>query len=105
MWDRRARVLSVKDGDTLRVQLDQGFGDTKTLDLRLLGAFAPEHDEPGGPETKASYSFQGPYSRTASGSWRWACWSTMGRTESHEWLCERRSIVSMSYRSWLVRAP
>jgi hypothetical protein len=52
MWDRRAKVLSVKDGDTLRVVLDQGFGDTKTIDLRLLGAFAPEHDEQGGSETR-----------------------------------------------------
>jgi endonuclease YncB( thermonuclease family) len=52
MWDRRAKVLAVKDGDTLKVQLDQGFGDTKTIDLRLYQAFAPEHDEPGGPETR-----------------------------------------------------
>jgi hypothetical protein len=52
MWDRRAKVLTVKDGDTLRVVLDQGFGDAKTIDLRLLGTFAPEHDEPGGPETR-----------------------------------------------------
>lgn len=53
MWDRRARVLAVKDGDTLRIVIDQGFGDTKTLDLRLFGTFAPEHDQVGGPETAA----------------------------------------------------
>ncbi|MGA5019263.1 hypothetical protein ACPCAA_17825 [Streptomyces griseoincarnatus] len=52
MWDRRARVLAVTDGDTLKVQLDQGFGDTKTLDLRLYDTWAPESDQPGGPETR-----------------------------------------------------
>lgn len=51
MWDRRAKVLTIKDGDTLRVVLDQGFGDTKTIDLRLFKTFAPEHDQLGGPET------------------------------------------------------
>ncbi|MGW0920377.1 hypothetical protein ACWD3J_15325 [Streptomyces sp. NPDC002755] len=45
--------MSVKDGDTLRVMLDQGFGDTKTIDLRLFDTWAPEHDEPGGPNTRA----------------------------------------------------
>lgn len=53
MWDRRARVISPQDGDTLRVTLDQGFGDTKTLILRLRGTWAPEKWEPGGAETRA----------------------------------------------------
>jgi hypothetical protein len=53
MWDRRARVLADKDGDTLRIVIDQGFGDSKALDLRLFTTFAPEHNEPGGPETAA----------------------------------------------------
>jgi hypothetical protein len=53
VWDRRARVLKAKDGDTLRVVLDQGFGDTKTIDLRLFETWAPEHDQGGGPETRA----------------------------------------------------
>lgn len=53
MWDRRARVISPEDGDTLRITLDQGFGDTKTLNLRLRNTWAPEHNEPGGPETTA----------------------------------------------------
>jgi hypothetical protein len=53
MWDRRARVFSPHDGDTLLVILDQGFGDTKAIHLRLLHTFAPELDEPGGPETLA----------------------------------------------------
>ncbi|AKY03759.1 endonuclease [Streptomyces phage Amela] len=52
MWDRRAYVEAVKDGDTLKVRLDQGFGDTKSLDLRLYGVFAPESRQPGGKETR-----------------------------------------------------
>lgn len=53
MWDYRASVLKVKDGDTLRVLLDRGFDETKAIDLRLLDTWAPEKDEPGGPETRA----------------------------------------------------
>jgi hypothetical protein len=52
MWDRRAKVLKVKDGDTLKVVIDQGFGDAKTLDLRLLDTWAPEKAECGGGETR-----------------------------------------------------
>lgn len=53
MWDRRARVVEVTDGDTLKVVLDQGFGDTKEISVRLLGTFAPESSQVGGKETKA----------------------------------------------------
>jgi hypothetical protein len=52
MHDRRAKALKVKDGDTLLIEIDQGFGDSKKLSLRLLDVFAPEKDEPGGPETR-----------------------------------------------------
>lgn len=52
MWDRRARITNVHDGDTVAVILDQGFGDTKYIDLRLLGVFAPELKEHGGDETR-----------------------------------------------------
>ena len=53
MWDRRAHVVRVKDGDTLVVLLDQGFRDTKEIDVRLLGVYAPElHDTNGGAATK-----------------------------------------------------
>ncbi|MBT2541954.1 hypothetical protein J7E99_14880 [Streptomyces sp. ISL-44] len=45
-------MLAVKDGDTLRTVLDQGFGDTKTIDLRLFDTWAPEHGDAGGAETR-----------------------------------------------------
>jgi len=32
--------------------LDQGFGDTKQIEVRLLGTYAPELGDPGGPETQ-----------------------------------------------------
>ena len=48
MWDRRARLAWVKDGDTIEVVLDQGFGDTKQIAVRLLGVWAPELSEVGG---------------------------------------------------------
>jgi hypothetical protein len=53
MWDRRARVTATHDGDTLIVVLDQGFGDTKSIHLRLLNTFAPELAEKGGPDTRS----------------------------------------------------
>lgn len=51
MWDKRAAVHHIHDGDTLTVVLDQGFGDSKELTLRLLGVYAPELKQVGGPET------------------------------------------------------
>lgn len=53
MWDRRAQYVENHDGDTVRMVLDQGFGDTKQVDVRLMGVFAPELREPGGPECQA----------------------------------------------------
>jgi endonuclease YncB( thermonuclease family) len=51
MWDRRARVVEHHDGDSVVAILDQGFGDTKKIDVRLLGVYAPELKQVGGPET------------------------------------------------------
>lgn len=47
MWDRRARLDRVKDGDTFVAVLDQGFGDSKQIDVRLLGVYAPERGQLG----------------------------------------------------------
>lgn len=52
MWDRRAKFVSNHDGDTVTVVLDQGFGDTKQINVRLFGVFAPELKQKGGKECK-----------------------------------------------------
>lgn len=52
MWDKRAKLVSLYDGDTLTVILDQGFGDTKQIRVRLFGVFAPELRQLGGVETR-----------------------------------------------------
>ncbi|SRR6266540_1880198 len=52
MWEYRASVLSVVDGDTLRTLWDQGRHTYGQEDVRLLDVWAPELREPGGPETK-----------------------------------------------------
>lgn len=52
MWDRRARIVDVHDGDTVTALLDQGFGDTKLIKVRMLGVFAPELRQDGGEETQ-----------------------------------------------------
>lgn len=53
MWDRRSEYLENHDGDTIKMTLDQGFGDTKLVDIRLLGVFAPELKQVGGIECQA----------------------------------------------------
>jgi hypothetical protein len=52
MWDKRARILSNHDGDTLTAVLDQGFGQTTQIIVRLFGVWAPELKEVGGLETR-----------------------------------------------------
>lgn len=52
MWDRRAEYLENHDGDTVKMTLDQGDDDTKTRSFRLLGVFAPELSQVGGPECR-----------------------------------------------------
>ncbi len=52
MWDKRAEYLDNNDGDSVKMVLDQGFGDTKLIDVRLLGVYAPELSQPGGKECK-----------------------------------------------------
>lgn len=50
MWDKRAEYIRNHDGDNATMMLDQGHGDTKLLEVRLMGVFAPELREPGGKE-------------------------------------------------------
>ncbi len=50
MWDKRAEYLSNKDGNSIKMVLDQGFGDTKLVDIRLLGVNAPTLTQTGGVE-------------------------------------------------------
>lgn len=52
MWEYRANVLEVLDGDTLRVHVDLGFYARHQVDIRLSGVKAPEMNQLGGKETK-----------------------------------------------------
>jgi endonuclease YncB( thermonuclease family) len=45
--DNRARLVRVNDGDTIVVVLDQGFRDTKEIDVRLASVYCPEGAQPG----------------------------------------------------------
>ena len=42
MWDYRAKLKRIVDGDTLEVIIDVGFHGTQTEQLRLLGVNTPE---------------------------------------------------------------
>lgn len=48
MWQYRAQILRVIDGDTIRVLADTGFTQRTEVDLRLIGCYTPEAAEPGG---------------------------------------------------------
>jgi hypothetical protein len=52
VWEYRASVLTVLDGDTLRLHVDLGFYARHQVDLRLSGVQAPEMNQLGGTETK-----------------------------------------------------
>jgi hypothetical protein len=55
MWDQRIQIPvdRVHDGDTLYdVYVDEGERHYHYEDIRLLGVFAPELDDPGGPECR-----------------------------------------------------
>jgi endonuclease YncB( thermonuclease family) len=80
MWDRRARIPENHDGDTITAVLDQGFGDTKTIKVRLAGVFAPELSQPGGPETTTFVHEW--ITQRSSGSWPFVCTTVRTRTDT-----------------------
>jgi endonuclease YncB( thermonuclease family) len=54
MYDYRARVVRWKDGDTVVLHVDQGYGNWTEQPHRVVGLFAPEKRNPGGPEALAA---------------------------------------------------
>lgn len=52
MWEYRAALIRVIDGDTLVALADTGFGGRQEEHIRLAGVSAPELTEPGGPEAR-----------------------------------------------------
>jgi hypothetical protein len=51
MWEYRAAVVRVIDGDTLVMLIDQGLGSRQEEHIRLLDVRAPEMSQPGGLDT------------------------------------------------------
>lgn len=47
MHDRPAQYVRNHDGDSVTMVLDQGFYDTKQINIRLANVWAPEEDEDG----------------------------------------------------------
>lgn len=47
-----ARLEEIHDGDTIRLRIDNGFGSRAVEWIRLQDVWAPELDDPGGPEAK-----------------------------------------------------
>jgi endonuclease YncB( thermonuclease family) len=48
MFEYAATVVSVTDGDTIKLNVDLGFHVTVTESFRLFGINAPEHGTPAG---------------------------------------------------------
>lgn len=53
MYDYHATVADVIDGDTLRLDVDLGFGIQTTMAVRLAGINAPEISTQAGKDAKA----------------------------------------------------
>jgi len=72
MWDKRAEHLKTVDGQTVKMVLDQGHGDTKLVSVRLLGIYGQESDQPGGPACKEFINrWFGDHGADSTGSDRW----------------------------------
>ena len=86
MWDYRAQVTDVHDGDTLTVLLDLGFSTHRVeTALRLLGVYAPQLSQPGGPETKAFVESWVSSRFARSGSqWPFVCTTARIKSDAHE---------------------
>lgn len=56
LYDYRATVLTVVDGDTVNLSVDLGFGISITIKTRLLGIDAPEMNTEAGRLAKAHLS-------------------------------------------------
>lgn len=52
MWEYRAALVRVVDGDSLYVECDTGFGGRQEEEIRLLGVSAPERYQAGGLESR-----------------------------------------------------
>jgi len=52
MFEYRARLLKIIDGDTLRLECDVGFYVRAEIDVRLKDVWAPELSQSGGQETR-----------------------------------------------------
>ena len=51
-YEYRAQLLSVHDGDTITVLLDQGLKEYRKMNVRLFGINAPELSTPAGPPSR-----------------------------------------------------
>lgn len=88
MWQYRAAVVEVHDGDTLTLEIDQGFGGRQQESIRLAGVQAPELLDPGGV---AARNFARDWV-AAAGSRRWPLLLETSPTLVRE-PSERRSFV------------
>lgn len=95
MWDKRSRLVTVHDGDTVTMTLDQGFGATQTIKVRLLGVWAPELKDPGGKETKAFVDeWFNKFAGNTLSTWPWLV--VTARTADHEAQTFDRYVCTVS---------
>lgn len=84
MWDRRAEYLENHDGDTVKMVIDQGFGDTKLMEIRLFGVFAPELKQVGGPECQDFVKYWLESRVTAGRRWNFVVTTTRMKVADRE---------------------
>lgn len=82
MWDKRARITDVHDGDTVTVYQDDGRDEFATLRLRLFGTYAPELSQTGGTDVR-DYAASWVKAR-AIGDWPFVVVSIRNKSNTHE---------------------
>lgn len=83
MHDRRAQILRVIDGDSLVAMIEQDYGDFKRIEVRLGADYAPEEDDPGGPETTA-FAEQWVANHDDHSEWPFLWYPKRTRADTHE---------------------
>lgn len=83
MWDYRAQVTDIHDGDTITVLLDTGFSNRRVeTALRLLDVYAPELSQPGGQECRNFVVTWIAHRNT--GEWPFVCTTARIKSDAHE---------------------
>lgn len=97
MWDYRAKILSVHDGDTAKLLIDTGFRFATTQNIRLKGVFAPELKQTGGVETTAYFTSLVTQQNAKQLEWPWRVVTERLKNDTSEVTTLERYVATIYY--------